>query len=94
MIWSVESRYVVPPFSEKVSESRTWWLPLVAALMLQREQSADRVGGSTIGGFLLRRGSYFCVAHESRDVCEEVLLRQRYANLGIKKIKFPPTERL
>src|SRR6266699_885359 len=45
-----------PPFSEKVSENRTWWPPLVAALMLQREQSADRVGGSTIGGFMLRRG--------------------------------------
>ena len=51
MIWSVESRYVVPPFSEKVSESRTWWLPLVAALMLQREQSADELEAVRLEAF-------------------------------------------
>jgi hypothetical protein len=40
----------------KVSDNRTWWPQLVAALMLQHERAADRAGGGTIGGSMLRRG--------------------------------------
>jgi hypothetical protein len=88
----VESRYVVPgAFSQSLINSYLG-PQLVAALMLQHERSTDRVGGSTIGGSMLRRGQATTFP-ERLDITERAAAGQSdpeiATTLGCELVTFP-----